>query len=474
MNNILKDKKALIVGGGPAGCTTALFLAKRGMQVKIVEQRPLEMLDPNFKSSRNYYMALSSRSWKTLEQLDLLNRCDAVYPFKRAYQNGVPGMAAVSEEEMNANPALRAYSADRMAFGWNLISHLKDQPSISWSDGLKLETVDFDGKKATFSSSTTKESVTESYDLLLGCDGLNSKVRDELEREELIQVKTIYDAPARYKCFSGLDIQTPGADKVGIDKDSKPFETLCFLRQAGKPLIMTFWVKAGGVSGIITHWDDWSNGEALRDAITTHHPLVPSAWAQSIVNQVTANDSPKEASFGRVVKVSQLHGPSTILVGDAGHAVTSGLGQGLNSALESVRILDNVLSQGMSLELVPVAFNALRLRDAHALQRLERWTAILMNSSLKGNEGSASVKIGPIDRLLAFAILTPAITLSFLLPKIFKSIIAAPHFLLLRDSRVSYSTILTLIWATSSIIWALALFAVKAALSFLAKALMIT
>ena len=35
-----RDKRVVVIGGGPAGSTAALFLAKRGFTVDIFEKRP--------------------------------------------------------------------------------------------------------------------------------------------------------------------------------------------------------------------------------------------------------------------------------------------------------------------------------------------------------------------------------------------------------------------------------------------------
>ena len=47
----------------------------------------------------------------------------------------------------------------------------------------------------------------------------------------------------------------------------------------------------------------------------------------------------------RRVRCSQLHGPGTVLLGDAAHAVTPIGGQGCNSALEDCKVLGQVLEQ---------------------------------------------------------------------------------------------------------------------------------
>lgn len=49
--------------------------------------------------------------------------------------------------------------------------------------------------------------------------------------------------------------------------------------------------------------------------------------------------------MGCRVRCSQIHGPGTILVGDAAHAVTPIGGQGCNAALEDGHVLDGVLAE---------------------------------------------------------------------------------------------------------------------------------
>ena len=45
------------------------------------------------------------------------------------------------------------------------------------------------------------------------------------------------------------------------------------------------------------------------------------------------------------VRCTQIHGPGTILLGDAAHAVTPIGGQGCNAALEDGLVLDHVLQE---------------------------------------------------------------------------------------------------------------------------------
>lgn len=50
----------------------------------------------------------------------------------------------------------------------------------------------------------------------------------------------------------------------------------------------------------------------------------------------------KAAPNGASVRCSKLHGPRTVILGDAAHGVTPALGQGCNAALESATVLARV------------------------------------------------------------------------------------------------------------------------------------
>ena len=51
----------------------------------------------------------------------------------------------------------------------------------------------------------------------------------------------------------------------------------------------------------------------------------------------------RAAPNGASIWCSKLHGPNTVILGDAAHGVTPALGQGCNAALESAVTLSEVL-----------------------------------------------------------------------------------------------------------------------------------
>ena len=66
-------------------------------------------------------------------------------------------------------------------------------------------------------------------------------------------------------------------------------------------------------------------------------------WQEWIPIIAEASTSTELHSWGSTVRCSRLVGPSVVLLGDAGHAVTPNLGQGCNSSLEDVGIFHKVI-----------------------------------------------------------------------------------------------------------------------------------
>jgi 2-polyprenyl-6-methoxyphenol hydroxylase-like FAD-dependent oxidoreductase len=84
--------------------------------------------------------------------------------------------------------------------------------------------------------------------------------------------------------------------------------------------------------------------------------------------------------FPQTIKTSQLHGPNTVLIGDAAHCVTPILGQGANAALKDVSVLSDTITTPLpgrkhppTISELPEAFTKTRLADAQALVDLNRF-----------------------------------------------------------------------------------------------------
>ena len=83
--------------------------------------------------------------------------------------------------------------------------HCRCSCRIQLHYGQTLAGVDFERQRATFADDGgSRGGAVAPYDLLVGCDGRNSRVRQELERVEPGMAHSMRVAPRSYKGFYGL------------------------------------------------------------------------------------------------------------------------------------------------------------------------------------------------------------------------------------------------------------------------------
>lgn len=88
--------------------------------------------------------------------------------------------------------------------------------------------------------------------------------------------------------------------------------------------------------------DQYGSREELCSKLQDAYPTLPKVWAEAIASQ-DCDEVQTESLFGRIVRCNRFDGPRLVLLGDAAHAVTSSLGQGCSTALESVRVFNAAL-----------------------------------------------------------------------------------------------------------------------------------
>lgn len=133
-------------------------------------------------------------------------------------------------------------------------------------------------------------------------------------------------------------------------------------RPLGVMVLSVPWYSAAQVAFI------YINASGLRGAICcdTHW------FCADVLHRGGCCSLPCSSAAGKRIRCSRLDGPGVLLLGDAAHAVTPVFGQGANSALESCKVLGEVLQEAQGdLDQVPGAFTAARLADMHALNELD-------------------------------------------------------------------------------------------------------
>ncbi|KAK9808636.1 hypothetical protein WJX72_000965 [[Myrmecia] bisecta] len=363
-----EGKQAVVVGAGPAGSLMAMYLAQRGYQVKVYERRSRPQRDDSKYSLRSYPMVISQRALKALAEVGAAPLCHSGPPAQ-----GIVLLANGGKQPM----ASGARQVDRVTLGADLITEAQRlfPQHIQFLFGQKLADIDFQGQTATVTDAAGHPRRVP-YDLLIGADGASSRVRDLMEQHlPGFSATTRLVAKSGYKTVHGLPVPQTPADANGLQvadmAEHPPGVYLYGMRKPGAKVSATLWkAREGTISGIMTGEEEVPR-EQMEAVLDKEWPQLPQGWRSLILDQ-TDPSVQQLNSFSKIVECRKFHGPRVALVGDAAHAVTSAMGQGCNTALETCRVLnDTLVRHNDDIDAALPEFSSSRVPDAHALQDLE-------------------------------------------------------------------------------------------------------
>ncbi|BDA50935.1 Kynurenine 3-monooxygenase [Coccomyxa sp. Obi] len=380
------DKKIVVVGAGPAGSVTAMLLAKRGYTVDVYERRARPSRE-QAATLHSYILALTPRGLKAIEETGADPECCSA-----ARAPSSVGMYDMNSGRSLRMPPGRKHIVDRVTLASDLIDEaLRLQGDrIRFHFGRQLQGIDLENQVATFCDAGGTKQLQATYDLLIGADGARSTVRDILQAEVPgFRAKTLFKASMCYKTFHGLPVEdypasgTLSAESSSGQADSAVPDEVALIASHGRreftynwrspkaDVMVSMWkAEDGRMNGLVAATDDLAEvDQEQRLAAAT--PKLPAEWRRAIATQTGAEAQPP-SSFGQIVRCSRFHGPRIVLIGDAAHCVTSTLGQGCISAMESCTALAATFAKcGDDLDRIPAEFTRARAPDAHAVQDLE-------------------------------------------------------------------------------------------------------
>lgn len=369
-----QKRKALVVGGGIGGLTAALALRRGGWDVAVYEQAPeLKEVGSGLMVSTNAMRLLFELGLK-----DIVSRGREVTHGEMAAWSGEV-LAAHSLEALARRcgaPSVvfhRAalHSALAEAFGGEGV-HL----------GARLQGFEDDGHTVVARFEDGREA---RGDLLVGADGLKSRVRAQLHG----------DAPPRYAgypCWRGLTgtFSHPNLP-VGILRETQGRGArfgVCYYTESR----VYWWATVNGPAGQPVPGGDKAY---LLEAFRTAHAPIPQLIAETEEADLLRTDlydrPPLKGAWGR--------GRVTLL-GDAAHPMLPNLGQGACSAIEDGYVLARTLEAASDVEL------GLR---AYEERRKERTARLQSQSRLTGAMGQWENSVGVWMRERMFKSLPPSL-----------------------------------------------------------------
>lgn len=351
----------VIVGAGPVGALTAIYLMQKGYHVSIYEKlsNPLEA---KAYKGRSINLALSHRGVHALEKAGVSQEVlkDAI-SMKGRMIHGIDGKL---QFQPYGEDGQYIQSISRVALTKALIKLALSKYEVPIYFNQKNIDVSFLEKEITFEDAQTKTTKTVSYDVLIGADGAFSSVRKAME-------KSLGSETNVEKLTYGYIELTIDADALSGFKMEQhalhiwPREEfmLIALPNADGSFTCTLFLPYEGEHA----FEHLTSKEAVHDFFLTFFPD-----AYSLMNQVEEQFFLTPISgLSTVHTFPWVHEAQTLLIGDAAHAIVPFYGQGMNAGFEDARILSELIdSHQQDWGKVMTAYQAQRKPDGDAIAAL--------------------------------------------------------------------------------------------------------
>ncbi|KAE8150524.1 kynurenine 3-monooxygenase [Aspergillus avenaceus] len=402
-----RKQKVVIVGAGPVGSLAALYAAARGDNVEVYELRG-DLRDPstiplNFTKSIN--LALSERGIVSLKQSHREGMIEKIV------NDAIPMHGRMIHGRDNGKlwEAAQAYdvhgqainSVDRSTLNNALLDELEKTPNVKLFFNHKLTGADFHANKAWFerrapgdtpvpNSSNRVPEIEVDFDYLIGADGAHSASRYHMMKYSRV------DYQQEYIDTLWCEFRIPPSDTGDFRISPNhlhiwPGKEFMFiaLPSPDKSFTCTLFAPAAHYSLLE------SSPQKLLESFDTNFPGVSPQLIAPEDLQAQFQENPHLPLIS--IKSRPHHyDASVVIVGDAAHAILPFYGQGLNTGLEDIRVLFEILDQHSAYdsnaslrarqESRRAAFQAYteqRTADAHAINDLSKQNYLEMRWGVK-------------------------------------------------------------------------------------------
>ena len=365
----LESLTVAIVGGGPSGLLLAHRLVEAGAQVNLFESRP----EPtSVQAGKAYALGVGRRGRTAIQSAqDVWPAVQKVGFASERFRLHISPKLSLKLRDANPNqePSLLLFQNDLCAAMLQELKNKFDEKQLKLHFQSSVEELDLRGQ-----SLRTDTNQLTSFDLVVGCDGVNSVVR-----------KTIADHWADFKFernvlkghFKTIQLEEmpPKLDPTAVAllfPNNSSFPTTAFVEPTGNGGACVLLAGANITDPLLTTTTDVSTLETI---LAERYPLLQGADLELAAQQLLAIPQASQASS---VQCNTYHcGHVAVLCGDAAHATGGVSGQGVNSALVDSAVLADILcekyqalnKQG-SIQAALLEYSERQVPEGHALYEL--------------------------------------------------------------------------------------------------------
>lgn len=326
-------KNITIVGGGLAGTLCSLYLARRGYSVDLFESREDIRKSPT-DYGRSINLALSCRGIAGLNAMDLMDEVTKIMvPMRARAIHEANGDVHYQPFGRHDNEHINAIS--RTELNSLLLNKAEQYKNINLHFEMKLMRIDIHNKILQFQ--TKNNNFFEfTYHRLIGADGAPSHVRDTLMNEGVVEASRDFLSHG-YKELSISKTHTVGMAREHLHL--WPRDSFMLLGNPNPDDSITgslFLANEGKDS-----FADLNNEDRLNSFFKKEFPDAFTAMP-NLVSEFFENPT---GHMSTIKCSSWYYKDECLLIGDAAHGIIPFFGQGMNSAFEDCRILNELLDQ---------------------------------------------------------------------------------------------------------------------------------
>ena len=356
----------VVAGAGPAGALLSIYLARQGHDVVVYEGRP-DLRVNTVDAGRSINLALATRGIVPLVDVGVIDNVDAItIPMKGRMVHTGDGVPTL--QPYGSQPHEVIHSVSRTDLNAILLDAAEATGRVTMCFGRTIERADFDTSLLHFS-----DGGTEAFGVVFGCDGAGSPIRQSMEAAGTGSYRTEWLDHS----YKELTLAPTADGEFQLDPHALhiwprgEFMLIALANPSGDFTVTLFAPNQTFDRLQTAEQIDAFFGAEFGDFAR----LVPDL-AQQYANHPTGR-------LGTLRANGWSHHDRAVLVGDAAHAIVPFHGQGMNAAMESVRILDRHLrATPDDLAGAFQRYEAERKPDAEAIAAMALSNYIEMRSSV--------------------------------------------------------------------------------------------
>lgn len=370
LTNRLRDTHVCIVGAGLTGSLLAVFLARRGMRVTMLERRP-DMRVETLSAGRSINLNITRRGLRALELAGLK---------EEILKDSVPMMGRLMHSR-SCETTYQKYGRDDSEFGNSvsrgelnktLMTAAEKAGAVTIRFHQRVTGVDLKSNTLSIHNEVEKVDYQETFDLIIGTDGSASQIRESMSKEMGSPCEQDY-LNYGYKELTILPLE---GGKFALEKN------VLHIWPRGLYMIIALPNFDGSFTcTLFLPYEPINDSPSFKKL--TNKNVVGEFFKTDFPDAYGSFDQPEDTFFDNptgsmvTVKTNPWHYKDRVLlVGDAAHAIVPFFGQGANCAFEDLTVFEELLNKYLQpddvldWEALFMEFNDLRKPNADAIAQM--------------------------------------------------------------------------------------------------------